>query len=153
MMALSSFCSVKLSDRFSSKTLCLWGIAFVAAAMLLFSLMGHETPIYFICIAMGTSGIGLGLFFSTNMKLIMCNVRKKKEGTGSAIMTCTRTLTTLLGIVLFETLLSSLYPNIIKHSAEPNFPAMNRAFNVVFLVGTALSLASFAVSALMKKNE
>ena len=97
----------RLSGKYGSRQLTIAGPAIYCVALLMFTLLSKNAPMWQIVVASGIMGIGNGLFQSPSNNAIMTSVKKEELGIASGILALARNLGNILGvavtITLFET--------------------------------------------------
>lgn len=99
--------SGRLSGKYGSRYLTLAGPIVFSFALLIFTLLSKNAPMWQIVLASGIMGIGNGLFQSPSNNAIMTSVKKEELGIASGILALSRNMGNILGvavtITLFET--------------------------------------------------
>jgi len=90
-----------LADRFGSHLLCTTGMLITAAGNILVILLQVDSGLFHVLTALFLMGIGIGLFFAPNNKLIMTLTPRDKQGMTSGIYRMTTNAGSVLGIVFF----------------------------------------------------
>jgi DHA2 family metal-tetracycline-proton antiporter-like MFS transporter len=132
-----------LSDRLGSRPICSLGSAVLIGAFVMFSLMGAQTALYYIFIALALEGIGIGLIMPANFNLIMGMSAKGSEGVINSLVTTMRNVGAVMGIALFTFIFLTVIASqgvsvagVTAHSLPPK--AFSLGFHAIFLFGTAL---------------
>lgn len=131
------------SDRIGSRPVCVLGSIVIIAAFLMFALMGTETSLYYIIIALALEGIGIGLIMPANFNFIMGMSARGSEGIMNSLVTTVRNVGAVLGIALFTIIFLSVVASqgvspagITPHSLPPK--AFSLGFHAIFLFGAAI---------------
>lgn len=99
--------SGRMSGKYGSRYLTLAGPIVYCIALLIFTILGKNAPMWQIVAASGIMGIGNGLFQSPSNNAIMTSVKKEELGIASGILALSRNMGNILGvavtITLFET--------------------------------------------------
>jgi MFS family permease len=80
------------SDKIGARTIATIGIACLAAATLIFTLISQNSSLYIIIIASAVSGFGTAMFFPANNSAVMAKARQGNYGSISGLL---RTLQTV----------------------------------------------------------
>ncbi len=91
-----------LADRFGSHLLCTAGMLIAAAGNILVALLSADSGLAHVIAALCLMGVGIGLFFAPNNKLIMALTPKEKQGMASGIYRMTTNAGSVLGIVFLS---------------------------------------------------
>jgi MFS family permease len=62
-----------LSDRYGARIIATLGCAFLIIATLIYLTLRVDTPLYFVLVASGISGIGTSMFMPANNSAVMAN--------------------------------------------------------------------------------
>jgi EmrB/QacA subfamily drug resistance transporter len=76
----------RLSDKYGSREIATLGIAFLAAAVLVYLTLGATSPLYIVLLASAISGIGTSMFFPANNSAVMANARAGSYGSISGLL-------------------------------------------------------------------
>lgn len=117
-----------LSGRLSSKYgryLTLGGPVVYCIALLMFTLLGKNAPMWQIVAASGIMGIGNGLFQSPSNNAIMTSVQKSELGIASGILALSRNMGNILGVAVTITLFET-FRNMFLQSGK--------VYDVAFLI-------------------
>jgi DHA2 family multidrug resistance protein-like MFS transporter len=92
----------KLADsgRYSSGLICSFGLAILAAGMSALALLPAKAGAFDILIRLAICGIGFGLFQAPNMREIMSNAPKSRNGGASGIVALSRLLGQTMGAAI-----------------------------------------------------
>lgn len=105
-----------LSDKFGFTKIMTAGLALITLALVLFSRLNIDTPLYQIGIIETISGVGLGFFWPSNTSAIMSSVPPAKFGVGSGIMNTFRSTGMILSFALSLTAATSVISPAIVYS-------------------------------------
>ncbi|MEI6314025.1 MAG: MFS transporter [Syntrophus sp. (in: bacteria)] len=144
-----------LADRFGSHLLCTTGMLITAAGNILVALLSADSGLAHVIAALCLMGVGIGLFFAPNNKLIMSLTPKEKQGMASGIYRMTTSAGSVLGIVFFVLVAQQVISidcsrwHIAPSAYKLHPEILIHGFQVVFIIGTALMLlnAFFAFQA------
>lgn len=155
-MLVSSFIG-KLSDKFSSKSLCTMGLISITGAICYFAFTLGENGLLATIIFLVWLGVSFGLFISPNNNLVMTLAPRDKSGIASSVFKTTSNLSLVLGVCIFETIFSSFIPqhystldngNLLKAGVPENFLLLG--FKNAFLVGAIVCVVAVAFNLLVK---
>lgn len=145
VMALFTSKMGSLSDRIAPYKLATAGMAICGCALIFFSTVTGETPVWAIVCALLATGFGVAVFSSPNMNAIMACVDRSHYGVASSILATMRTLGQTSGIAII-TIVFSLRLGDAPLAAVPagDFEsAMHLSFmifTVICFVGALMSL-------------
>lgn len=77
--------SGKLSDKFGQKKFMISGLILTSLSLFLLSTLSIDTPYEHVALYMSILGLGIGMFSSPNMSLIMGSVPENRRGVASAV--------------------------------------------------------------------
>jgi EmrB/QacA subfamily drug resistance transporter len=147
-----------LSDRIGSRPICVLGSAVAIAAFLMFALMGAETGLYYIIIALALEGIGIGLIMPANFNLIMGMSAEGTEGVMNSLVNTVRNVGAVMGIAFFTLVFLSVIASegispagITAHSLPPKAFALG--FHAIFLFGVALGGVLLILNLTMREKQ
>jgi DHA2 family metal-tetracycline-proton antiporter-like MFS transporter len=136
----------RLSKKFGESSVCLAGLAVGVLSFLFFLGLGHETPLYLICLALGLFGLSQGISKAPSIALVMdCAPPAEKNALAGVVSLC-RSLSIALGVLFFETVFSGSIPHSISLNdthiaaaiAHPR--ELAAGFHDAFLFGALISL-------------
>lgn len=136
----------RLSEKFGESSVCLTGLAVGVLSFLFFLGLGHETPLYMICLALGLFGLSQGISKAPSIALVMdCAPPAEKNALAGVVSLC-RSLSIALGVLFFETVFSGSIPHSISLNdthiaaaiAHPR--ELATGFHDAFLFGALISL-------------
>ena len=135
-----------LADRFGSHLLCTAGMLITAAANILVALLSADSGLAHVIAALCMMGVGIGLFFAPNNRLIMTLTPKEKQGMASGIYRMTTNAGSVLGIVFFVLVVQQVISidcsrwHIAPSTYKLHPEVLMHGFQVVFIIGAALML-------------
>lgn len=137
---LSAACLSGLARR----TLCFAGIPLFAAGAALFAIMDRDAPLLLPIIALSLMGTGAGLYYPALIQVGMAGISARLAASAASLQAAIRVLAQMLGVVLFETLFSQLYPLALDALRAPmatgdSLERMLSAFQVVFTCSAAIA--------------
>ena len=146
-----------LSDRIGARPICIIASAFLVSAFLLFALMGTETGLRYIIIALVLEGIGIGLMLPANLNLIMGCSPKGDEGVVNSLVNTARNAGAVTGIAVFTLIFLSVLAmkgistsGITAHELPPT--AYAAGFHVIFFFGAVLGLIMLIINWVRKEE-
>jgi EmrB/QacA subfamily drug resistance transporter len=141
-MALFSPASGWLSDRVHPRWLCTLGMGFILSSLLLMGNMGPEAGLLDVFLRLSLLGVGVGLFASPNIKLVMTALPQEQLGIASGTLGTSRSLGGTLGLVIVGSMLAG-------GTATPD---IGGRILLAFLVLSAFSFLGVLVSNLRGKE-
>ncbi len=81
-----------ISDKTSAQKVSSVGMGFIAAALLILSMISEEMPLYFIYTSLVLIGIGISLFSAPNISIILGSVPANRKGMAAASNSLMRNL-------------------------------------------------------------
>ncbi|MEP3276281.1 MAG: MFS transporter [Stappiaceae bacterium] len=130
--------------KIARRTLSLAGIVLLVLGAIIFALAQRESPLLFPIGALILIGAGAGLYFPSLFQLSMSHVPDRHAASASSIQSALRIIAQMLGVVIFETIFSGLYPealNADKANAATGaqLSAMQIAFQFTFWCAVAVA--------------
>jgi len=89
-----------ISDRIGTRWPATLGMAVMAVAMVLISRLGPTSSVLDIEIAIGTAGIGIGLFVAPNNSTIMGSAPRHRLGIAGGVVATSRNIGMVLGVAI-----------------------------------------------------
>ena len=150
---LAGFCFVGAARR----SLCLVGISLLFAGVAMFAIMDRDMPLMIAIAALFLMGAGAGLYYPTLIQTSMANVPSHLAASAASLQTTVRVLAQLLGVVLFETIFSQLYPSALdtKRAAGAvgaTLDAMQSAFHAVFWCGAMIAVLALLPAFMLARS-
>ena len=146
--ALSAPVGGWLSDRVAPAYVTTLALVLGSGSMFWFSLLGVDSTATDVALAMGATGIGMGLFQGSNASLIMGSVPRNMLGTGGAVMALSRSLGAVSSVAImgavFAARLDSHAMSLGVDSASA--PAFVMAFKDTYRLSSLLVLSAALVS-------
>jgi EmrB/QacA subfamily drug resistance transporter len=146
-------------DRFGSRYICTAGMLFMTAGIFLSSFLNTGTTFTYIIISMIITGLGLGMFQTSNTSAIMGSVPQQNRGTASGILATMRNIGMILGVAVAGALFSINFKNAnVFYSSKglrgsPLYQAsFVYALHFAFIVAGIFGLLAL-VASLVKGNE
>ncbi len=150
-MALFSPIAGRLSDRYGSRWLATFGLAWLSLALAAMTLLQPGTPLGFVAAGLFCVGTGLSIFQAPNTAAILRAVPRGRAGVGSALVGQARNLGMALGIGITAAVVAAgLGGSDLMALARPLTPAeadlFVSAMRPALFVGAALAMAGAAAS-------
>jgi MFS family permease len=156
MTPLAALVAGRLSDRFGTAGLSALGLALEGVGLGTVSRLDAQSDYFSAALALGTVGLGLGVFETPNMSFVMGSIPRAQQGVAGSISNMMRTL----GIVFGATGWSMLFDarrqaHSIQRQVSESSAALETfvpAFQDVFLYAAALCGVAF-ILALLRTQE
>jgi hypothetical protein len=131
----------------SRRALCSVGVSLFVMGLGVFVVAGGQAGLSVFVVGLCLMGAGQALFYPALMQVSMAGVPDHLAASASGLQASTRSLAQLLGIVLFETVFSGIFPTAqdAEAAAVANGAAlldMQFAFRAVFCLGVGFALAA-----------
>ena len=128
----------------SRRALCLAGIPLLVTGIAVLAGSDRGTPLLVPIIALALMGAGAGLYYPALMQAGLAGISSRLAASASSLQTAIRVLAQLLGVVLFETVFSQLYPSALDigqatAAAGSELNRMQAAFDAVFWSGAVIA--------------
>lgn len=137
MMAIVAPVSGSLSDRFGSRWLASFGMAFLGVGLWLLSRLGPASPPGQIALALAIAGVGNGSFAPANNSALMGAAPRERQGVAASVLASGRNVGMMLGVALAEALFSARLAAFTgANLPNPTVRAVGVTFQVV--VGLAV---------------
>jgi len=135
-----------LGDKKGHRNIVLIGVSLGLVAFIMFAIMDFGQPLWWIILALTLFGLSQGLNRAPNIQLVMANVPAEWKGSAASLTSLMRSLGLVLGIVIFETILSEFIPSSISieslhlkgSGVDPS--VLHEGFMVAFAGGILISL-------------
>jgi EmrB/QacA subfamily drug resistance transporter len=105
-MAVIAPLAGRMSDRFEPRVIATTGCLVMACAFGILQVLGTETPVVLICLAMLVQGLGFGLFTTPNNNAALSSLDKSRYGIGSALLNFARVSGNMIGTAMVLLLVS-----------------------------------------------
>ena len=157
-MALMGPIAGRLSDRFGTRWLSVGAMALSASGMYLFAQLGTDSAPVHVMAGMMLTGLGMGMFSSTNTSAVMGSLSRESYGIASAFLNLVRTFANLTGVAMgtaitaFTMASLGFEPSLAEVGRSADADGTRAAFvlglNRAFYVSTALMVGAMACAAL-----
>ncbi|MCX8032229.1 MAG: MFS transporter [Thermoleophilia bacterium] len=155
IMTLVTPAAGRLSDRLGTRGLSAAGTLIMAAGTAQLALLKLDAPIWQVLVALGTLGLGIGVFSTPNFSAIMGSVDRSRLGVASGMFTTSRFCGMGVSIAILGAIAASkLGPEggrVILLGARAgieNAEAFAAGYRLAMVVGTGFALASTLASLL-----
>ncbi len=132
--------SGRMSGKYGSRYLTLAGPVVYCIALLMFTLLSKNAPMWQIVLASGIMGIGNGLFQSPSNNAIMTSVKKEELGIASGILALSRNMGNILGVAVTITLFETFRNLFIEHGKTYE-TAFLTSYRMTMIFGIIFGLA------------
>jgi len=144
LQCLTSPIGGRLSDYIQPRWVASLGMALCTVGLFLLSLLGWQTPYWYIITALCLLGLGYALFSGPNQSAIMGSVERRYLGFASAAISTLRTVGQATSIAL-ATLLMALI--VGRQDIQPqDYPAVLTAVRLIFGLFTGLCAVGIVTS-------
>lgn len=144
VMAVVAPISGAVSDKIGPRWLTTSGMVLLASGLAGLSVAGRDTPLPFVVAALGTAGLGTGLFVSPNNSALMGAAPRHRQGIAAGVLALARNVGMVLGVGLAGAVFSTM---LARGLAAGSADALFAALRTSFIVAAAVALAAGAVSA------
>ena len=143
-----------LSDRFGPGFITVLGLLIVLLALISYTLLTADSSLRQIAVRMVFVGMGMGLFQSSNLSLMMGKMKLSDLGSGGAVSSMSRGLGSVTAVTLLGWTFTSIYEwkspavDILQAGSSPDSVAsFMYAFQVSYIAGSAIVLIGLVSSA------
>lgn len=112
MMVLVSPFAGRLSDKIDPGSVSTAGMVLTTIGVVLMALINFENALYLGGFALIIFGSGIGLFYSSNTKMVMSAVDKKYFGVASATLSNMRSMGQIFGMGIVMVIISTILGNV-----------------------------------------
>lgn len=144
--------SGRLSGKYGSRYLTIAGPVVYCIALLMFTLLSKNAPMWQIILASGIMGIGNGLFQSPSNNAIMTSVKKEELGIASGILALSRNMGNILGVAVTITLFETFRNLFIEHGKTYE-TAFLTSYRTTMCFGILFGLACLTFAYIAYKDE
>lgn len=157
-LAISSLQSDRFSKHFHIRDLCMTGLFIAAIGIAIYAFGGQLLPVWIYAVALAVFGFGIGMHYPHMMRLAMQSTPLEKSVETSTAMSSLRSVSQLLGIVVFETLFSEVYlkpenPDYGSSTSAQSIELMNSAFMIAFTIGIVICLFAIVLLLFLSRSE
>jgi len=136
-----------LSDRVGPGIITVSGLVIVFVALISYTALGSDSSLFEIAVRMLFVGMGIGLFQSSNLSLIMGTMSSSDLGSGGAVSSISRGLGSVTAVTLLGWMFTSIYeaksPSVDILEASSNadsIASFMNAFQVSYMIASAIIL-------------
>lgn len=145
IMLVVSFFIDYFKKYFSIKKLVVTGNILLSISMLMFAFWDNDSMIIFLILSMIILGISMGIYYPTTTQLGMKSLPNNTSGTGSAIISISKSLGKLMGILIFA-LLFQFFFQFISEKHFISFTLNAKAIQYVFISAFIMSIINIGFS-------
>lgn len=142
-LSITAPISGRLSGKYGSRYLTIAGPTIYCVALLIFTLLDKNAPMWQILTASGIMGIGNGLFQSPSNNAIMTSVKKEELGIASGILALSRNMGNILGVAVTITLFETFKTLYIEYGKTYEAAFLN-SYRTTMCFGIFFGLACLA---------
>ena len=153
-----------LSDRIGPGIITVSGLVIVFTALISYTTLLADSSLFEIAVRMVFVGMGIGLFQSSNLSLMMGTMPSSDLGSGGAISSISRGLGCVTAVTLLGWMFTSIYeaksPSVDILEAGSNadsIASFMSAFQISYIAGSVLVLIAIVASAVawlgLKRSE
>ncbi|CEL25425.1 MFS transporter [Methanobacterium formicicum] len=141
MMVLVSPFAGRLSDKIDPGSVSTMGMVLTTIGVALMTLITFENALYLGGLALIIFGSGIGLFYSSNTKMVMSAVDKRYYGVASATLSNMRSMGQIFGMGIVMIIISTVLGNVqITPSAYPELIVSLRSSLIAIAVLSAVGI-------------
>jgi MFS family permease len=138
----------RLSDRIQPRLVASTGMGLTALAVLLFSFLSVQTPLFYIVCVLALLGLSVALFAVPNANALMASVDSKSFGVASGMLVSTGTVGQLLSMGLTSLVFALYFGRLSMNSMAsdhtvPLLQSLKLLFMIFFVVALLGVLVSF----------
>lgn len=137
MMVIVSPYAGKLSDKIDPRNVSTAGMVITTIGVALMTLIDYNNASYLGALSLIIFGAGIGLFYSSNTKVVMSAVDKKYFGIASATLSNVRSMGQIFGMGIVMLIVSSILGNV--QIIPSNYPELFTSIKIAFVAIAALS--------------
>ena len=132
VMSIAAPISGFLSDRIGTRRPSMLGMAILGTGLFMLSRLHPDSSMVYVGAALGTCGLGTGIFIAPNNSALMGSAPKHRQGIASGVLATARYVGMILGVgiagAIFTTLLS-------RHTATALFEGIRGGFLAASIAG------------------
>lgn len=152
IMLVVSFFISKFEKVFSTKQLVISGSILLSISMLMFSFWDENSSLLFIDFSMVILGLAMGIYYPTSTQLGMKSLPNNYHGTGSAVISISKSFGKLMGVLIFG-LLFQFFFNLLNENSSFEIVNKNIAVHYVFLSAFGVSIINTFLSFFIKRGD
>ena len=140
----------KLSDRVKPHKLASLGMGICAVGLVLFAMLGENTPIAYIFIPLIISGFGYAVFSSPNTNAILSLVNKEEYAIANSILSTMRTVGQSVSMCIVTIIVGVILGNVaLEHSTPEN---LVKTMHIMFVICVIMCIAGVILSLQRRKE-
>ena len=128
---IAGYIAVKIGERTSA----IFGMIFLTSSMVLFSLLAQGTPSWVVVVALGLSGLGMGVAMPSSSAIMSHSVKENEFGVMSAAQMLAMQVGEVAGIQVMETMQATIASHRGLADAAAGAPGLLETFHWPFVVG------------------
>ena len=149
IMLVISFFIGGIQKYINTKKLNILGNSLLSLSMLMFSFWDSETSMFFLLLSIIILGISMGIYYPITTQLGMRNLPDNQYGTGSAIISISKSLGKLMGVLIFGLLFQFFFQLINDLQSSPaliNAKSIQLVFLSAFIISVLNTLLSYRIT-------
>lgn len=135
------------------KNVVILGNLFLFISMILFSFWAQDSSLQFLIISMLLLGIAMGLFYPAATTIGMLALSNANSGMGSAVISSSKSMGKLIGVLVFAFLFSSFLEKLHINIDTALIPERIAAIQFVFQIAAGISFLALLFSFFFQKNK
>ena len=140
----------KLSDRVKPHKLASLGMGICAVGLVLFALLGENTPLAFVFVPLLISGFGYAVFSSPNTNAILSLVKKEEYAIANSILSTMRTVGQCISMCIVTIIVGTILGNVaLEHSAPAD---LVKTMHIMFVICVVMCVAGVFLSLQRRKE-
>lgn len=140
----------KLSDRVKPHKLASIGMGICALALVLFTLLGEQTPIGFVILPLMIAGFGYAVFSSPNTNAILSLVNKEEYAIANSILSTMRTVGQSISMCIVTIIVGIILGNVaLEYSAPAD---LVKTMHIMFVICVIMCVAGMFLSLQRRKE-
>ncbi|MEN6290944.1 MAG: MFS transporter, partial [Methanobacterium sp.] len=144
MMVIVSPFAGRLSDKIDPRNVSTAGMVITTIGVALMTLIDYNNASYLGVLSLIIFGAGIGLFYSSNTKVVMSAVDKKYFGIASATLSNVRSMGQIFGMGIVTLIVSAILGNV--QIMPSNYPELFTSIKIAFVAIAALSAVGIFTS-------
>jgi len=146
IMVIVSPYAGRLSDKIDPRNVSAAGMVLTTVGVVLMALINYDNATYLGGLSLIIFGAGIGLFYSSNTKVVMSAVDNKYFGIASATLSNVRSMGQIFGMGIVTLIISAILGN--AQIMPSNYPELFISIKIAFVAIAALSAVGIFTSVL-----
>ncbi|MEL7671878.1 MFS transporter [Methanobacterium sp.] len=146
MMVIVSPYAGRLSDKIDPRNVSTVGMVITTIGVALMALINYDNATYLGGVSLIIFGAGIGLFYSSNTKVVMSAVDNKYFGIASATLSNVRSMGQIFGMGIVTLIISAILGN--AQIMPSNYPELFISIKIAFVAIAVLSAVGIFTSVL-----